>query len=358
MQSDSSDQGALDIVRSDSDALEIGRTRWTTRLGWGIVIAGYLVFAVTTLATVQSGLHGDIRRMNPDPGPAPDPPFLGFDDWPMLVAWSAVPTTLIFVCTVTWLSLRQRRIHWSLVVTVACLLAGALDPIANWAVFAVFDPRMVHFPFRWPYVNVSPDLEPALSFLGGYASYYLLNGFVLLRGHEILIAPRIRSDSLLGGRRLTAVFLGAFVLAIPVNAFVQYLWLKVGIFVYTEAVGPVLRIGHVHLPLIMVVYDCFIFAMVAVVCVRDDAGNLVLVDRISTMLPHQRSRPAITFTRQALVATTVLVASFGIPLAVLAGLRVAQLSKPAYGNYPFPTVKVYDPYGNLQRAGKPGPFYR
>ena len=59
-----------------------------------------------------------------------------------------------------------------------------------------------------------------------------------------------------------------------------------------------------------------------------------------------------------LVATTVLVASFGVSLAVLAGLRVAQLSKPAYDKYPFPTVKVYDPYGNLQRAGKPGPFYR
>jgi hypothetical protein len=23
-----------------------------------------------------------------------------------------------------------------------------------------------------------------------------------------------------------------------------------------------------------------------------------------------------------------------------------------------PAVKVYDPYGDLQRAGKPGPFYR
>jgi hypothetical protein len=26
--------------------------------------------------------------------------------------------------------------------------------------------------------------------------------------------------------------------------------------------------------------------------------------------------------------------------------------------WPYPTVKVYDPYGHLERAGKPGPFYR
>ena len=24
----------------------------------------------------------------------------------------------------------------------------------------------------------------------------------------------------------------------------------------------------------------------------------------------------------------------------------------------YPAVKVYDPHGDLQRAGKPGPFYR
>jgi hypothetical protein len=358
MRRDKPARRGFDLVRSDSAAVEIDRTRWPTRLGWGIVVACYLVFAFTTLVTLQSGLHGDIRRTNPDPGPAPYPPFLGFDNWPMVVAWNAVPTTLIFMGAVTWLSIRQRRIHWSVIVAIACMPAGALDPIANWAVFAVFDSRMVHFPFSWPYLNVSPDLEPALSFLGGYASYYLLNGWGLLKGHDLLIASRIRPDSWLGRHRLAAVFLGAFVLAIPVNAFVQFLWLKVRIFIYTEAVGPVLEIGHVHLPLIMVVYDCFIFAMVAVVCVRDDRGNLVLVDRICKSLPHRRGRLAITFTRETLVATTVLVASFAVPLAVLAGLRVAQLSKPSYDEYPFPTVKVYDPYGNLQRAGKPGPFYR
>ena len=36
----------------------------------------------------------------------------------------------------------------------------------------------------------------------------------------------------------------------------------------------------------------------------------------------------------------------------------ALMAAPAYDNWPYPTVKVYDPYGHLERAGKPGPFYQ
>lgn len=61
--------------------------------------------------------------------------------------------------------------HWLLIVGVAAFFAGALDPLANWATFASFDPRVPHFPLSWPYFNISPLLEPTLPFLGGYASY-------------------------------------------------------------------------------------------------------------------------------------------------------------------------------------------
>jgi hypothetical protein len=47
------------------------------------------------------------------------------------------------------------------------------------------------------------------------------------------------------------------------------------------------------------------------------------------------------------------------PLLALSVLRVARIAKPAYHDeFRYPAVKVYDPYGDLQRAGKPGPFYR
>ncbi len=47
-----------------------------------------------------------------------------------------------------------------------------------------------------------------------------------------------------------------------------------------------------------------------------------------------------------------------LPIAVFSLLRVGGDPKPAYDQWPYPTVKVYDPYGDLEQAGKPGPFYR
>lgn len=137
-----------------------------TRAGWGLFTVAYLAFAVLTVATVQTGTHGDPRTTNPTPGPVPYPPFLGFDNWPLVVAFSSIPMALGLIGSLVWLSVRQRRLHWAVVIAFAGLITGALDPLANWATFAMFDPRMLHFPRSWPYMNISPNLEPALSFLG------------------------------------------------------------------------------------------------------------------------------------------------------------------------------------------------
>jgi hypothetical protein len=345
---------AIDAQSAQNTTAARGRS-W---LGWGIAGVAYAAFAAATVASMQTGLHGDPRRANPNPGSAPYPPFLGFHNWPLIISFMSIPLAVGLVGSLLWLSLRQRRVHWTVVIAFVGLLAGALDPLANWATFAVFDPRMLHFPLTWPYVNISPDLEPALSFLGGYAAYYLLNGLGILAMNDRFIAPLIRPGSWLGRHRLVAAFTGAFVVAIPLNTAVQFLWLRFGIFVYSEAVGPVLHIGHTYLPVIMIVYDCFIFAMVATLCVRDEDGDLILVDRLARRLPPRPGRAKITTNRRLLVAVSVGLVSFAIPLAVLAGLRVGGVSQPAYDKFPYPELKVYDPYGHLEKAGKPGPFYK
>ena len=330
---------------------------WPARIGWGLFGAAYVVFAVVTVATMQSGLHGDLTRTNPNPGPAPYPPFLGFDNWPLAVAISSIPMAIGLITVLAWLSWRRRKVHWA-VIAFAGLITGALDPLANWATFAIFDPRMLHFPLSWPYVNISPNLEPALAFLGGYAAYYLLNGLAFLHLHDRLLEPLMRRVSWLAAHRLIRVFIGATIVAIPINGLIQFAWMRAGIFFYTEAVGPVLQIGHVYFPMIMAVYDAVIFGMVAVMCVRDENCELLLINRIARWLPARRGRDAVTLTRQLLISVTVGLVSFALPLAVLAGLREAGLSKPAYDQNPYPIVKVYDPYGHLEDAGKPGPFFK
>ena len=184
-----------------------------------------------------------------------------------------------------WRSIRERRPHWLLIVGIAAFFAGALDPLANWATFTVFDPRVAHFPLSWPYFNASPLLEPTLSFLGGYASYYVLTGLGLLSIHQRFIEPRIRRNGWLDRHRLVAVFITGFLAGLPLNAFMQFMWLKVGLFVYTEAAGPVLHLFGRQLPLYMVIYDSVLFAIVALLCVRDDSGRPALVAKLAQRLP-------------------------------------------------------------------------
>jgi hypothetical protein len=310
------------------------------------------------LASMQSGLHGDPRTSNPAPGEPPYPPFLGVTNWALVTTiMSAVLTVGFFGVTIAW-SLRARRAHWALIIGIAALFAGALDPLANWATFAVFDPRVGHFPLSWPYFSASPLLEPTLSFLGGYASYYVLTGVGLLSLHRRFVEPRLRDDGWWGRHRLLSVFVTGFIAGIPLNALIQFLWLKVGLFVYTQASGPVLHIADRHLPVLMVIYDSVLFAVVAVLCVRGDNGSPAVVARLAQRVPTLGGGARVTTPRMIAIATAVLMTAVAVPIGVFGLLRLSGHASPAYDQFPYPTVKVYDPYGDLEKADKPGPFYR
>ncbi len=330
-------------------------SRTATWIGWAVFGVALLVFAVFALTNMQTGLHGDPRTTNPDPGAAPYPPFLGVTNWPLVTSVTSAVLTVAFFGYLAWQSIRQRSPHWLLIVGIAAFFAGALDPLANWATFAVFDPRVAHFPLSWPYFNASPLLEPTLSFLGGYASYYVLTGLGLLSLHRRFVEPRIRPNSWLDRHRLVAVFVTGFVAGLPLNALMQFMWLKVGLFVYTEATGPVLHLFGRQLPLYMVVYDSVLFAIVALLCVRDDSGRPAVLTKIAQSVPGLGAR--ITTTRLTVMATVVLLGAVLLPIGVFSLLRIGGDPQPAYDQWPYPTVKVYDPYGDLDRAGKPGPFY-
>jgi hypothetical protein len=176
----------------------------------------------------------------------------------------------------------------------------------------------------------------------------VLTGLGLVSIHRRFVEPQI-SDSWLGRHRLVAVFVTGFVAGLPLNAVMQFMWLKVGLFVYTEAAGPVLHVFGRDLPLYMVIYDSVLFAVVALLCVRDDSGRPAVVAKLAVRT---------TTVRMTVVATAVLTGAVLVPIAVFSLLRIAGDPKPAYDVWPYPPVKVYDPYGDLERAGKPGPFYR
>ncbi|MCP9274516.1 spirocyclase AveC family protein [Mycolicibacterium arenosum] len=179
-----------------------------------------------------------------------------------------------------------------------------------------------------------------------------MTGVGLLSIYRRVVEPHVKP----GGHRRLAVFATGFVVGLPVNALMQFLWLKVDLFVYTQAAGPVLDVAGRQLPLYMVIYDSFLFAVVAVLCVPDDRGRPAFVARVAQRLPIVGGPP--TTPRLLAVAIAVLMTAVAVPIAVFSLLRVGGFATPSYDEYPYPAVKVYDPYGDLERAGKPGPFYR
>jgi hypothetical protein len=310
------------------------------RIGWWAFGGAIVLLAVVGLLSMQTGLHGDLRTINPNPGPAPYPPVLGVENWPLVTSATSVVLTLGLLATCTWLSLRQRRLHWSAVLALATLFTGFLDPLANWATFTVFDPRVAHFPPSWPWVGIAPLTEPSLSFLGGYASYYFLTGLALYWMHERFVRPRAQAESWAGRHALLTLFLFAAAVSVPINAIIQLQWLYVGLFVYTEAAGPIIHVGHVQLPLFMALYDAFLYATIALLCRHDPNGQSVVLVALARRLPSGRTRSEVTSVRLVLIATALLFVAYLVPIGVMSALRVGGLANPSYDRWPFPTVKI------------------
>ena len=231
---------------------------------------------------MQSGLHGDPRATNPNPGEPPYPPFLGITDWPLVTSVMSAALTVAFfgylgvaVDPPAQPTLAADRRDRSLLRR----RAGPARQLGDFRRSSIHGSRTSHCRGRTS--NASPLLEPTLSFLGGYASYYVLTGLGLLSIHRRFIEPQIRLTAGSAGIGSSPCLSPDSLRGCRFNALMQFMWLKVGLFVYTEAAGPVLHVFGRDLPLYMVIYDSVLFAVVALLCVRDDSGRPAVVAKLA-----------------------------------------------------------------------------
>ena len=207
--------------------------------------------------------------------------------------------------------------------------------------------------------RLAPLSEPALSLIGGYSAYYLLTGFALYWVTKKLVLSRASATSWVGRHPLLALFITAWLIAVPLTALQQWQWIDAGMLVYTQFAGPVVHIGHVQLPLLILLYDPFVFATVALMCYRNDRNESVVLTKLAARLPGREGHRRATSGRQVVVAAVLMMSSILLPISAFAVVRASGIAdQPTYDKYPYPEAKVYDPYGDLERAGKPGPFVR
>ena len=94
--------------------------------------------------------------------------------------------------------------------------------------------------------------------------------------------------------QLLTLFIGAWVACLPLNEVLQWQWMQAGTLVYTQFFRQVLHLGHVQLPFLILLYDPFVFATIALLCYRDDENRSVVLSKLATLLPGRRGHRQAT----------------------------------------------------------------
>lgn len=322
------------------------------RAGWVAGIGALTVLVVGSIVWMQTGLHGDPRVSNPLPGPQPVSPFLGVENWAPF--WTAVFPVLAVAIVVVAVrrSRRMGSLHRAIVIFLAMIPMTLTDPVSNWSTFTIYDPQIAHYPTSWVYMRFSPLVEPVISLLGGYMVYFILLGLVFLSLFKRL-ANRARPDSWLHRHPILGVFGLTFIVSFPVDLLFQLFFMRSGMYLYTQGFGPNVHLGQVSLPTAYVFYDAFIFAGITALLLQDDRGQSLVLRGLARRM--RSGEPSLV--RQMLVGIPVIFVIGTIPIGVCTVARVAGLTHPTYDTYRYPEAKVYDPYRELEEAGKPGPYF-
>jgi hypothetical protein len=306
------------------------------------------------LATASSGVAHSKGLRNPNPTGTY---LLKSSRWVLLFQLILLVGAIAMAGWLIRLSWIQGRVHHLLVIFLSGLGMCWTDPLGNWVTFIVFDPRLLHFPTTWSWVGLAPSIEPLVNVVdypiylipGALLAAFVCNRFVLPRGHP-------------GGRAsrhpwLTFFAVG-FAVGVVADIVLQRLMLQAGLYFYSQAWGPGIGAGHTSLPLLGVFYDVSLFAAFTMLMYRDDQGRTIL-HRIAERFPLRVVRAkAGSAGTQVLAGAVLLSVVVMVPIGVFAALRAHHMLKPNYTIWPYPPMKVYDPQGVLQKAGKPGPFYK
>ena len=112
------------------------------------------------------------RVANPEVTGAPRPvePLFGDTAWLTKMQLGTISTLLIVTIAIVVFWRRYPK-HPVLLCALACTGIVWMDPIMNWAPYAVYNPQLWHLPNDWLLVRLSPTIEPFVVL--GYVTFYL-----------------------------------------------------------------------------------------------------------------------------------------------------------------------------------------
>ena len=237
---------------------------------WGslvVVALGLIAYYARTGATSP-------RIANPAVTGAPRPVeyLLGWTQWTEFnqVMTVFLMVSLIIACALAW---RRRPGHPYVLMALASTAIVWQDPIMNWAPFAVYDPRLWHWPVDWPLANMSPTVEPFI--VVGYASFYFGPFFpanwILRR-----LQARRPMDSFVWRHPLISLAALIFAVGFIVDVILEVAMIQTGLYIYSQVVpfGSIFVGTPFQFPLI---WESSLVTLVMIpaglLCYRDDTGR-------------------------------------------------------------------------------------
>jgi hypothetical protein len=324
----------------------------TKRAAVAFGVLGALALAVVAIEARSGAVAPRITNPAVDGAPRPVTPLFGFHHWIALhqIGTVVMMVTLIAVVVVMW---RRHPRHPILLMVVVTTLLIWQDPIMNWAPFAVYNPKLFHWPETWPLVSLSPTVEPFI--VVGYATFYMAPFFPavwLLRRMQ----ARQQVESFVWRHPLISLAVLIFAIGFVFDAALEIFLVRTQLYSYSQVVpwGSFAAGKSYQFPLI---WESSLVSTVmipaGVLLYRDDTGR-TQAERLAQRVRGFATRPALGAFAVMFVIINVAYFSYGGGFVLL---RDTKLASSVACPWPFGETKVYDPYGFYEKAGQPGPYF-
>jgi hypothetical protein len=321
-------------------------------MSWGAIIAG---LSAVIFAALHSGRSVEGTRLaRPDGSFVPSrTEFLGISNW---YIYFEIGSLVMFFAVWGTAIVRSRRsgkpTPTLLMIAVTTSLTW-LDPVMNWAPYAAYDPRMLHFDVDWFWFNLAPTVEPWAVTIG-YGYFFLIPAWFTLAVYQ-KIAARASFGSWLVHRPKLAVLALSVVICIVWDGVMEMLFVRMGFYTYTQVIpfGSVFT-GTAHqFPLI---WEAALFGLMlsatAPLMWVDDSGR-IWSESIARRTKIFAGRPYVGAYAIAWALMSVVYVAYGLSFGIIRATGIAtEVAQP----WRYPEVMVFDPQGYYEKSGEPGPF--
>lgn len=280
-----------------------------------------------------------------------EPMFPGMD----IVFWGQTLAVIFAVGVIAGFIWGWRRYprHPFLLMTLASTSVCWLDPINNWSIYLVYNPALWHFPQDWPWVGLSPIIDPLMNFI--YAPFVLTPYLIAISILKRMQRKRAM-DSFVWKRPLVSLAVITFLATLVWDSFQEIFLVATQFYTYTHIVpfGSIF-VGEVYqFPLLMASGLIAVLTIPAsVLMYRDDTGK-TQAEKLAQRLRLFRTYPATT-TLLTMIVTLNL--AFMIFISCFYTVRVTGLATSVACPWPYPESVVFDPNGYYEREGQPGPYW-